>query len=77
MELQTGSNIFVDHQALRTIETGAQTPPAMARGLPTAVFSRQALLTCSLKGQKAKGLHKPAVQRPPLHAAGIDAILGT
>ncbi|XP_075723975.1 uncharacterized protein LOC119167955 [Rhipicephalus microplus] len=27
------------------------------------------------KGQKAKGTHKPVAQRPPLHAAAIDAIL--
>ncbi|KAL1460313.1 hypothetical protein MTO96_027571 [Rhipicephalus appendiculatus] len=51
-------------------------PTAMARGLLTAVFSRHALLTCSMKGQKAKGLHKPMAPRPPLRAAGPDAILG-
>ncbi|KAL1426851.1 hypothetical protein MTO96_017929 [Rhipicephalus appendiculatus] len=34
------------------------------------VFSRHALLTCSLKGQKDKGLHKPVAQRPPLHSVG-------
>lgn len=76
VELQTGSSIYVDNQALRSIEAGAKTPTAMARGLLTAVFTRQVLLTCFIRGQKAKGLHNPAVQRQPLHAAAIDAILG-
>ncbi|KAL1422510.1 hypothetical protein MTO96_022026 [Rhipicephalus appendiculatus] len=76
VELQPGASVFVEQRALHAIQTAAKTPTATARGLLTAVYTRHALLTCSMKGQKAKGLHKPMAQRPPLHAAGIDAIFG-
>lgn len=76
VELQPGSSIFVEQRALHAVQSSAKTPTELARGLLPAVFNRHALLTCSMKGQKAKGMHKPVAQRPPLHAAGIDAILG-
>ncbi|KAH7968482.1 hypothetical protein HPB52_008930 [Rhipicephalus sanguineus] len=75
VELQPGFSVFVEQRALQAIRNSAKTPTAMARGLLAAVFSRHALLTCSIKGQKAKGIYKPLAQRPPLHPAGIDAIL--
>ncbi|XP_075724116.1 uncharacterized protein LOC119183488 [Rhipicephalus microplus] len=75
VELQPGSSIFVEARALQAVLHSAKTSTALARGLLPAVFNKQALLTCSMKGQKAKGAHKPVAQRPPLHAAAIDAIL--
>ncbi|XP_049267733.1 uncharacterized protein LOC125756819 [Rhipicephalus sanguineus] len=75
VELQPGSSVFVEQRALQAIRNSAKTPTAMARGLLAAVFTRHALLTCSIKGQKAKGMYKPLAQRPSLHPAGIDAIL--
>ncbi|KAL3247738.1 hypothetical protein MRX96_056815 [Rhipicephalus microplus] len=76
VELQPESSIFVETGALHAVLNSAKTPTALARGLLPAVFNWHALLTCSMKGQKAKGMHKPVTQRPPLHAAAIDAILG-
>lgn len=56
VELWTGSIVFTEQRALRAIEASAKTPTAMARGLLGAVFARRAeLLTCSIKGQKARG----------------------
>ncbi|XP_075736247.1 uncharacterized protein LOC142761716 isoform X2 [Rhipicephalus microplus] len=75
VELQPESSIFVETGALHAVLNSAKTPTALARGLLPAVFNWHALLTCSMKGQKAKGMHKPVTQRPPLHAAAIDAIL--
>ncbi|XP_075732933.1 uncharacterized protein LOC142775422, partial [Rhipicephalus microplus] len=75
VELQPWSSIFVETRALHAVLKSAKTPTALARGLLPAVFNRHSLLTCSMKGQKAKGTHKPEAQRPPLHAAAIDAIL--
>ncbi|XP_075730828.1 uncharacterized protein LOC142774319 [Rhipicephalus microplus] len=75
VELQPGSSIFVEARALQAVLNSAKTSTALARGLLPAVFNKHALLICSMKGHKAKGAHKPVAQRPPLHAAAIDAIL--
>lgn len=76
VELQPGSSIFVEQGALWNIETTCKTATATARSLLTAVYTQQALLVCSVKGNKARGMHRPSEQRPPLHFGGIAAILG-
>ncbi|XP_040068019.1 uncharacterized protein LOC115318523 [Ixodes scapularis] len=75
VELQPGSSIFVEQGSLWNIETTCKTATATARSLLTAVYTQQALLVCSVKGNKAKGMHRPSEQRPPLHFGGIAAIL--
>ncbi|KAG0439042.1 hypothetical protein HPB47_016775 [Ixodes persulcatus] len=76
VELQPGSSVYVQQGALWNIETTCKTATATARSLLTAIYTQQALLVCSVKGHKAKGLHRPSEQRPPLHFGGIAAILG-
>lgn len=75
VELQPGSSVYVQQGALWNIETTCKTATATARSLLTAIYTQQALLVCSVKGHKAKGLHRPSEQRPPLHFGGIAAIL--
>lgn len=76
VELQPGSSVFVEQGAPRNIETTCKTATATARSLLTVVFTQQALLVSSVKGNKAKGMHRPSEQRPPLHCGGIAASLG-
>ncbi|XP_040360526.1 tropomyosin-1, isoforms 33/34-like [Ixodes scapularis] len=75
VELGPGSAIFIESSQLRSIETYSKTATATARGLLTAVFTQQALVICSVKGQRAKGSHRPSEQRPPLDVSAITAIL--
>ncbi|CAN7989825.1 unnamed protein product [Ixodes pacificus] len=75
VELGPGSAIFVESSQLRSIETYSKTATATARGLLAAVFTQQALVICSVKGQRAKGSHRPSEQRPPLDVSAVTAIL--
>lgn len=76
VELQPGSSVFIGQGTPRNIETTCKTATATARSLLTAVYTQQALLVSSVKGNKAKGMHRPSEQRPPLHCGGIAASLG-
>ncbi|KAG0439700.1 hypothetical protein HPB47_016559 [Ixodes persulcatus] len=75
VELGPGSAIFIESSQLKSIETYSKTATATARGLLAAVFTQQALVICSVKGQRAKGSHRPSEQRPPLDVAAVTAIL--
>ncbi|XP_077492165.1 uncharacterized protein LOC144103275 [Amblyomma americanum] len=75
MELEPGCGVFVATLSVRNIEQLSKTATATARCLLTAVFMEQALLTCSGKGNRAKGTHRPNEQRPPLEPAAVRAIL--
>ncbi|XP_077512009.1 uncharacterized protein LOC144122927 [Amblyomma americanum] len=74
-ELEPGCGVFVATLSFRNIEQLSKTATATARGLLIAVFTEQALLTCSMKGNRAKGTHMPNEQRPPLEPAAVRAIL--
>ncbi|XP_077494961.1 uncharacterized protein LOC144105729 isoform X2 [Amblyomma americanum] len=75
MELEPGCGVFVATLSIKNIELLSKTATATARGLLTAVFTKQALLTCSVKGNRAKGTHWPNEQWPPLVPAAFRAIL--
>lgn len=73
-----GTDIYVSKAELSTIQRNAKGQSQMARQLLDAIYTREALRTCSLGGKKAKGLGKGDTHpRPGLHQGARTALLGT
>lgn len=75
VELEAGSGIFAEKGVLCSLEHFGKRAAGVAMALLNMVFTPQALVSLSVKGNRAKGAHRPCEQRPPLHAGALQAIL--
>lgn len=72
-----GSKVYINKFEKETAIISSKTPTILARALMDIVFTKDALATCSLKGQKSNGRGgSENEKRPGLNQAGVDAIVG-
>lgn len=67
--------MFTEKNTLCSLDHFCKSATGVARALLPAVFTPQALVTCSVKGNRAKGSHRPEEPRPALHSGALCAIL--
>ncbi|XP_049515549.1 uncharacterized protein LOC125941760 [Dermacentor silvarum] len=74
-QLEPESGIFAEKGVLCSLEHFGKSATGVARARLNTVFTPQALVSCSVKGNRAKSAHRPCEQRPPLHPGALQAIL--
>lgn len=75
VELAAGSEIFLPKLSLAAVKR-SKTATSMARALLTTIFTKEALLTCSMRGHGTHGLFRNQdFTRPALDQRGVDAII--
>ena len=75
VELIKGSKIYANKFELKTAKLKTKNQNELARALMKIIFTDEALIKCSLTGQRAKGSNQNDA-RPGLCEKGVDAILG-
>ncbi|XP_049520511.1 uncharacterized protein LOC125944228 [Dermacentor silvarum] len=75
LQMEKHQRSFYIHGVTLGLEHFGKSATGVARALLNTVFTPQALVSCSVKGNRAKGAHRPCEQRPPLHPGALQAIL--
>lgn len=71
-----GAGVYLEKKLFNSIKFGSTSAGSMARQLMKAIFTKEALSTCSLGGNIAFGIGSTSEEdvRPSLDSVGVDAI---